>query len=202
MAGALVAVLALTVLDQWSKGAVFGWLGSHPPQMEVDVHGHRRLPVAGEWLGLMTSCNPGAAFGRFGDYPEVLVVGRTLAVVFLLWFLVRGDLRQRSVLVAVALVLAGATGNLIDTLWTGCAAQGQAEGARPYGVRDFIDVWFESLVGWDYHFPSFNVADSCISVGACLWVLSGLLHRGHPESDAERPGTDGADGPDGAVAAG
>ena len=43
---------------------------------------------------------------------------------------------------------------------------------RPFKpVRDFIDVYF---TGWDWHFPTFNVADSCISVGAVLLLLSGL----------------------------
>ena len=56
-------------------------------------------------------------------------------------------------------------------------------------VRDFIDVWFLSDAwGWDWHFPTFNVADSCITVGAVAWVLSGFLHGGE-EARSEAAGT-------------
>ena len=44
---------------------------------------------------------------------------------------------------------------------------------RPFGpVRDFIDVYF---YGWDWHFPTFNLADSCITVGAILLLGTGLF---------------------------
>ena len=66
------------------------------------------------------------------------------------------------------LILSGALGNLYDNLFQPIPA---AEG-RPFGpVRDFIDVYFGI---WDWHFPTFNVADSCISVGAVLLILSGF----------------------------
>jgi len=81
----------------------------------------------------------------------------------------------------MVLVLSGALGNVIDNLGMGCGAEG-----LPYGVRDFIAVWFEPLVGWDYHFPSFNVADACISVGAVLWISSGLFGPKEP-SESEQP---------------
>ncbi len=154
-------VAALVVLDQWSKGAVFAWL--HP--------GAPRHPLVGEWLNFWTSCNPGAAFGQFGDYPVVLVVGRAAAVLFLTGLLLRAEPRPRLALVAMALVLAGALGNLIDNLWTGCPVENQR---YPYGVRDFINVWYRPLLGIDRDFPAFNVADSCITVGACAWILSGV----------------------------
>jgi signal peptidase II len=54
-------------------------------------------------------------------------------------------------------------GNLYDNLF-------MPSGELPFGqVRDFIDVYFRV---WDWHFPTFNVADSCISVGAVLLFLS------------------------------
>lgn len=177
-----VVVALLAWLDQWSKSAVFAWLESGEVTLVTDIHGHRRHVLFGEWFSFMTSCNPGAAFGRFDSFPEVLVAGRVLAVGFLSWLLWRADTRHRVVLVAMTLVLAGAIGNVVDNLWTGC---GTTE--LPFGVRDFINVWFEPLFSWDYHFPSFNVADSCISVGAVLWVTTGFSTRAE---DEEAPGTD------------
>jgi signal peptidase II len=45
----------------------------------------------------------------------------------------------------------------------------------PFGpVRDFIDVYFPVI---DWHFPTFNFADSCITVGAIVLLLSGLAPK-------------------------
>ena len=166
------AVALLVALDQWSKAAVFRLLDP-----SVDGHSLPR-PVLGDWLALCTSCNPGAAFGQLYQFPRTLVIGRALAVLFLGWLLLSAEPRPRIPLVAMTLVLAGALGNLIDNLWTGCPVRG-----HPFlGVRDFIDVWYQPFLGIDKHFPAFNVADSCITVGACIWILSGFLKR--PEAPA------------------
>lgn len=185
--GRFLVVAVAVVIDQVTKRAVFGWLEDPGSVQGVvrDLHGHERYPIAGDWLGLMLSCNPGAAFGRFGEYPHLLVGGRVVAVGVLTWLLWAADLRHRWVLVAIVLVLAGALGNLIDNLGQGCIEEG-----HPYGlVRDFIDVWFRSEAwGWDWHFPTFNVADSCITVGAALWILSGFFQRDADEAEAEPGG--------------
>jgi signal peptidase II len=174
------AVAALVAADQWSKSAAFAWLEVNPAR-DYDSD---RVPILGEWLNFHSSCNYGAAFGQFDQFPQVLVVGRVLAVLFLgAWLVLGQEARPRIPLVALVLVLSGAFGNLIDNLWTGCVKEGQ-----PFlGVRDFIDVWFEPLFGMDSHFPYFNLADSCITVGAVLWILASFLHK--PEKDG---GTDGA----------
>ncbi len=57
----------------------------------------------------------------------------------------------------LALVLGGAVGNLIDRLWLGY-------------VTDFFQVWFGS-----WAFPSFNVADAAISVGAALLIVDAVF---------------------------
>ena len=181
IAAGFALVLLLVVLDQLTKGAVFAWLEPRPAGLSTDVHGHLRYVLAGSWFAFMTQCNPGAAFGQFGEFPEVLVAGRILAVGVLTWFLLRADPRHRTAFVAMVLVLAGAMGNLLDNLWSGCLPLG--EGGRPFGVRDFIDVWFEPFLGWDYHFPSFNVADSCITIGAGLFIVSSIFHRRREDED-------------------
>lgn len=167
------SVAALVLADLWSKAAVFRWLGVTPQRF------HQSEPLFGtDWLAFSSSCNGGAAFGQFSQFPWVLVLGRIAAVLFLAWLLLRADPRPRLVLVAMTLVLSGALGNLIDNLWLGCALPG-----HPFlGVRDFIDVYF-GPIGFDSHFPAFNVADSCITVGACAWILAGFLHK--PASEPE-----------------
>ena len=175
-----LGVAALVLLDQWSKGAVFAWLEP----------GHRRQEILGRGLAFWTSCNPGAAFGQLVDHPHLLVLGRGVAVLLLSWLLLRAPARARLTLFAMVLVLAGAIGNLIDNLWTGCTVPG-----HPYfGVRDFIDVYYEPFLGIDKHFETFNVADACISIGACAWVLAGFKHETHEEPAVTAP-REGAETP-------
>jgi signal peptidase II len=68
------------------------------------------------------------------------------------------------------LVLSGALGNLYDNLFLD-----DPHDAHPFGkVRDFIDVYFAAF---DWHFPTFNVADSCITVGAILLLYTSLFGK-------------------------
>jgi len=168
------AVALLVVLDQWSKAAVFGSGFS-----ERGDSLQRRL-FGTDWLSFWNSCNGGAAFGQFSQFPTVLVIGRAAAVVFLGWLLWHAEGRPRLVLYAMTLVLAGALGNLIDNLLTGCPVPGHP--AALLGVRDFVAVDFGPLIGVDYHFPAFNLADSCITVGACAWILAGFRHKSSAEA--------------------
>src|SRR5437867_2613531 len=120
-------VALLVVLDQWSKAVVYG-----------EGRGVKTPLFGTDWLSFWNSCNGGAAFGQFSQFPFVLVLGRAAAVLFLSWLLLRADARPRLVLCAMTLVLAGAFGNLIDNLWTGCPIAG-----HPFlGVRDFVNVYF------------------------------------------------------------
>ncbi len=174
-------VVALVVLDLWSKSAVFAWLdaGARPASMVFLADtGHWRQTIpfdqpADWWLAFMPSRNPGAAFGQLHEWPWLLVVGRILAVCVLTFLLFRPQ--PRVVRVALVLVLSGAVGNLYDNLFL------EAPPDHPFGeVRDFIDVYFAFK---EWHFPTFNVADSCISVGAVLLLLSSFF--GEAEEQAE-----------------
>jgi signal peptidase II len=81
----------------------------------------------------------------------------------------RAPTTRRVFTAALMLVLAGAAGNLWDNLFM------EPPSDHPYGeVRDFIDVYFPSIGERGWHFPTFNVADSCITVGAVLLLLSGF----------------------------
>ena len=172
----LTFVLVLVVLDLWSKSAVFAWLDVHPrPAGMVFLAdtGHWRYPVAGEWLAFMPSRNRGAAFGQLQSWPWLLVSGRVLAGIVLTVLVWRARSEHRLVLWALVLVLAGALGNLYDNLFQ------PRPDDHPFGeVRDFIDVYFSV---WTWHFPTFNVADSCISVGAVLLLLTSFQR---PEDEA------------------
>ena len=112
-------------------------------------------PVS-SFFNLVMVYNKGAAFSFLSDLPgwqRYFFTGiSVLASLFILWMLKRNP-TQRLFCWALALILGGALGNLIDRV--------------AYGhVIDFLDF---HLAGW--HWPAFNVADSAITVGALLFVL-------------------------------
>ena len=119
----LLAVVLLVLLDQWSKFALFAWF-PEATGLVRDTHGHLRYPLVGGWLTLMESYNRGAAFGRFGDFPHLLVGGRVVAVFVLGWMLFSPRPLGAWVRTALLLVLAGAIGNLLDNLGLGGTAEG------------------------------------------------------------------------------
>ena len=169
-----VAVVLLVALDLWTKSAVFSWLGDPRTRLEVDgcPYGHERLVIIDDWLAFMLSLNPGMAWGLRLP-PHILVFGRIAAVLFLVVLLVRAGSGRKLLDSALVLILAGAIGNLHDNLFM------RAEGL-PFGkVRDFIDVYFP---GRPWHFPTFNVADSCITVGAVLLFLGSFFPAPQPDA--------------------
>lgn len=104
--------------------------------------------------------NTGAAFSFLADaagWQRWFFVGLgTVATVFIVWMLRRHG-EQRMFGWALSLILGGAIGNVIDRLLHGY-------------VVDFIQLHYGSA-----YFPSFNVADSAITVGAALLILDELL---------------------------
>lgn len=120
----------------------------------------QRIPreVFGEWVRFTLVYNPGAAFGlHVGDHSRwifmVLTIG-ALAILARLYAATAPGDRPRTL--ALALVCAGAVGNLLDRI------------RSSLGVVDFLDLG----IG-DMRWPTFNVADIAVSTGAFLlaWVL-------------------------------
>jgi signal peptidase II len=176
-----LVVGVLIALDLWSKAYVFEWLRSDGIELVRDGCGHARMHVLGEnvqWFTFMLSENPGAAFGQFAGFPHALIGLRIVAVIALTVMIIRARLGNAWFNGALILVLSGALGNLYDNLML------EATGGHPYGkVRDFIDVYF---VTWKSHFPTFNVADSCISVGAVILLIGSFVKTdGEKESAGE-----------------
>lgn len=114
--------------------------------------------------------NEGAAFSLFADSASPnavrwgLIAFSAIAAVAVLVALIRLGSRISLTTVALALVLGGAIGNLHDRIRYG-------------SVVDFIEVHI-----FGYHWPDFNVADSCIVIGACLLLLDSLLPRKETEA--------------------
>jgi signal peptidase II len=174
-------VALLLAFDLWSKAAVFAWmerLDDAGALVRDDCGGgHLRHPIFDGWFTFMLSLNPGAAFGQLDKWPWMLVCGRMLAAVFLVWLLVRTPSEgKRWLVVAFVLVLAGALGNLYDNLLRARTLDldrfYMERTFKP--VRDFLDVYFST---WHWHFPTFNVADSCITVGAILLLATSFVRK-------------------------
>ena len=138
----------------------------------------RRLPLAviGDWVQLRLVYNEGAAFGlHLGEYSRWIFFGLAVLALIVLGSMVRatrpGD---RLRLTALALVCGGAAGNLIDRI------------RSAQGVVDFVDI---GVGGWRW--PTFNVADSAITVGAIALAVTlwqeGRAHQQTKEAQAAEP---------------
>jgi signal peptidase II len=113
------------------------------------------------WLNMTLAHNYGAAFSFLSDAGGwqrwfFTIMASVVSLVLIVWVL-RLPRREWLTGLALALVIGGAIGNLVDRIQLGY-------------VVDFIDVHYQ---GW--HFPAFNVADSAISCGLILMVLDAVL---------------------------
>ncbi|MBU1338872.1 MAG: signal peptidase II [Acidobacteria bacterium] len=109
--------------------------------------------------------NRGAIFGFLNQSDSELIrfgllAASLFALVFILVYFFRTPPTEKSLKLALTLILAGATGNMADRIIKGY-------------VVDFLDFY---AGGW--HFPSFNVADSCITCGAALLLFVFFFRKG------------------------
>ena len=156
----LLAISALIILaDRYTKT----WVAAHIPLGGA-------IPVIPRILRITHWTNEGAAFSLFAEsaLPHIVrwtLIGFSLiAALAVLIALVRLGNRFTLTTVALALILAGALGNVHDRILYG-------------SVVDFIEVHIFS-----YHWPDFNVADSSIVTGACLLLLDSLMFN-RPSSE-------------------
>ena len=139
------AVIAAVVLfDQISKMLVLAYL--YEGQVEL-IGGVLRFTYVE---------NRGMAFGLLADHRWVFLVASTVGIAFMAFYLFRYTKRPLS-RVALALIVGGGIGNMIDRVRLGF-------------VVDFID-----FCAFDFWVWVFNVADAAVCVGAALFVLDLLL---------------------------
>lgn len=149
----MVVAMIIIIADQMTKWAIVKWI---PLYDTVPLN---------SFINLTHQKNPGAAFSFLADAGGwqrwfFVVLASGVSVVIAVWLWRIRNAGQGLLAAGLALVLGGAVGNLIDRVTLG-------------HVTDFFQVWFG---GWA--FPSFNVADAGISVGAALLIIDALFFSG------------------------
>lgn len=169
----LYVTLVVFVLDQVSKLAV---RGIDLPSLGISFQGMsygESIPLIGRWLNLTFIENPNMAFGLDIGGKPLLAAFAIIASIGIVVYLHRHRTGPLVLRMALALVLAGALGNLIDRVFYGVLF-----GYGPLfqgNVVDFmdLDLFTITLGGGSFKFwPIFNVADAAVSIGVVLLLLA------------------------------
>lgn len=159
--------LLVVALDQWTKL----WI-------ERELAPYESVPVLSGFFHITHVTNTGIAFGLFPSRGDMfgtlmLVLLGLVALAVVAVYFARATAEQTLLLSALALIMGGAVGNLIDRILL-------------QAVTDFFDVFVGS-----YHWPTFNVADSAITVGIGLLAIETLRsspsERVESAEDDDRP---------------
>jgi signal peptidase II len=126
---------------------------------------HYSIPIIDSFFNLTYIRNTGAAFGIFSASHEAfrlpfLITVSLVAIGFICIMLRRLRENETGLITALAFILGGAIGNLVDRILYG-------------EVIDFLDVYWS-----DYHWPAFNLADSFITIGVGITVYYLATLRG------------------------
>lgn len=173
---ALFLVLLVIVADQFSKWWIMErlfrtdgtstlplleWLSSIKGS-DYDPTERYYTPVAlTTFLNIIMVWNKGISFGMLQNDSDLgiymlITLALVISIVFVTWLVMTNS---RGTAYGLALIVGGAVGNVIDRFRMGA-------------VADFLDFHYGNL-----HFPAFNLADSCITIGAALILLSSFLSR-------------------------
>ena len=154
----LSLTLIVVVLDRATKA----WIESRP----INFFPHVVIP---SYFSIIYSKNPGIAFSFFSNSGSMatrifLIVGSLLIIALIAWLLVAARDAGRINAMGLAFLLGGAAGNLTDRIVHGA-------------VTDFLEVWLRFLPFPIFNpWPTFNVADAAVTIGAILLIFDVLFH--------------------------
>jgi len=146
---------ALILIDQYTKFLV----NTHIPL-------YYSIKVIDDFFNLTHVRNPGVAFGLFADQDSeykvlVFILISSVAILAILIIYHQTPDDKKMVRIGLVMIFSGAIGNLIDRVVY-------------QEVIDFVDIYFGN-----YHWPAFNFADACITIGVGFMILD--LFQGEPE---------------------
>lgn len=141
-------ILILIFLDQVTKWWIVNYI-----MQPIKI-----LPIT-PFFNIVLTWNSGISFGIFsnqGDFSVIILSTLAILIVFFLavWLM---KAENKKLIIGLICIIGGAIGNIIDRVYHGA-------------VIDFLDFHIKS-----YHWPAFNVADSCIFIGATLIILDSLF---------------------------
>jgi len=148
---------ALVALDQATKF----WIVANIPENTIGMR------FMNDFLWIVHSRNLGIAFSIGDDLSRLIRIALFILLpgVFMILatvFMAKSEKLTSLQRLAIAIIVGGGVGNLIDRIF------------RPAGVVDFVSFSLFGFLGLDRFF-TFNVADTSVTVGACLILLSGFL---------------------------
>ncbi|MCR5577972.1 MAG: lipoprotein signal peptidase [Prevotella sp.] len=183
---AAIIIVAILLIDQ----AIKIWV-----KTSMSLHESIRIT---DWFYILFIENKGMAFGMELGSKIVLSLFRVVAIAFLIYY-IRQEVRAKArtgYIVCLAMILAGAAGNLIDCMFYGLIFNASSDfyvsyfvpfgtGYAPFLMGKVVDMFYFPLIETDWpswmpfvggdHFiffsPIFNFADSSISVGVVLLLL-------------------------------
>ncbi|RZD17346.1 MAG: signal peptidase II [Candidatus Acididesulfobacter guangdongensis] len=141
----LIAIfIPILIIDQLTKYII---------AKNISFYG--KITVIKHYFNIVHVDNTGIAFGIMGSASKYIIIFLTFAIIIaLIYILFKVKINTNLFIISSALIISGAFSNLINRVVQGF-------------VVDFIDIHI-----YQYHWPSFNVADSCVVVGTILFFLS------------------------------
>ncbi len=136
--------IPILIIDQFTKYII---------AKNISFYG--KITVIKHYFNIVHVNNTGIAFGIMGNASKYIIIFFTFAIIIaLIYILLKVKINTNLFIISSSLIISGAFSNLIDRIVQGF-------------VVDFIDIHI-----YQYHWPSFNVADSCVVVGTILFFLS------------------------------
>ncbi len=139
----LILIPIFIFFDQLSKN----W-------MLNNIFDSQRIIEINKYLNFVPVWNKGISFGMLSNFINInffMIIVTSVILLFLISWFVRT--KSRNLSLSLSFIISGAIGNLIDRL-------------NHKAVVDFIDIHIANL-----HWPTFNFADSCITIGAFIYVF-------------------------------
>ncbi len=148
-------VTILVILDQYVKNLVV-----------LNIELSKRIPLIDDFFSLTYVRNYGAGFSILQNETVFLSVLSIVAVLVLAYLLIKAKKSDTISIISYILIISGALGNLIDRIRLGY-------------VVDFLDF---KIFGYDY--PVFNIADSFITIGCFILMITVILESKNAKNKA------------------